>query len=365
MWAIGSSRRRASQLLWLGVAVVNLLAVAILPRLDTLPFRLCCVGLAVVYGFGLRGRRSTTLVLALVGFSSGALLFLDLFQGPEGWGELAEGGLIVALFLPLVRYADRRQALLEGTQELALERAQLLEDQERLLQDISHDLRTPVSIARGHLDVLRTARGLRSPELAVALDELERAGHILDRLLLLARAEQPGSVEASNVELEEFLEDVFVRWSELARRGWRLGPLPAGVLRADPHGLRIAVDSLLENAVKYTASSDCIELRARHLGGELAIDVVDGGPGIAPELVDRIFDRFASAAGGQRDGPGGIGLGLAIVDAIARAHGGRCSVDSSAAGTTFSLYLPGFTPEPSASIAYAPRDGARSTPLGS
>jgi two-component system OmpR family sensor kinase len=255
MWATGLTRRRTVKLLWLGVAAANLLAIALLPALDTLPFRVCCIGLALGYAFGIGGLRSATSVLLLVACTSGLLVFLNVFGDAETWEELVEGLLIVGLFLPLVLHVHQRQARLEGSEALAGERAQLLDDQERLLQDVSHELRTPIGIARGHLELLQREAGLRAPELGIALDELERVGHTLDRLLLVARAEQGGSGELTEVEIEPFLEDVFLRWSELAPRPWRLGSIAPGVLRADREGLRIVLDTLLENAVQHTERS--------------------------------------------------------------------------------------------------------------
>jgi signal transduction histidine kinase len=221
-------------------------------------------------------------------------------------------------------------------------RESLLERQERFLHDASHELRTPVTIARGHLEVLRRTNGGAAPEIDVALDELHRIEQILDRLLLLAKADQPDFVVLEDVELEPFLEDVFMRWSEVAPRRWHLGQLAGGTLAVDPEGLRCAVDALLENAVKYTDAGTPIVLRSRAAGVNAVIEVEDGGAGIPPEALDQIFDRFARADAARTRAHGGVGLGLAIVDAIAKAHGGRCTVRTSSAGTTFSLRLPGY-----------------------
>ena len=100
-------------------------------------------------------------------------------------------------------------------------------------------------------------------EIDVALDELARIEQILERLLLLAKADQPDFVVVEEVDLEPYLEDVFMRWSEVAPRAWKLGALAAGKLAVDPEGLRTALDALLENAVKYTERGDTIELRSR------------------------------------------------------------------------------------------------------
>jgi signal transduction histidine kinase len=106
--------------------------------------------------------------------------------------------------------------------------------------------------------------------------------------------------------------------------------------------MRNALDALLENAVRYTERGGLIRLSSHAVGGSLTIEVADGGPGIPSDALDRIFDRFARGDAARTRTEGGVGLGLAIVDAIARAHGGRCTATSSAAGAVFSLSLPGF-----------------------
>ena len=174
---------------------------------------------------------------------------------------------------------------------LAESRASLLARQERFLHDVSHELRTPVTIARGHLELLRR-RTEDSGELAVALDELGRIDRIIDRLLLLAKADRPDFLVTRELDVEAFLEDVFVRWSEVAPRGWRLGATAHGALWADEEALRVALDALLENAVKYTEPGEMIELRAKPRR-ELVVEVADDGCGIPPDALDRIFERFA------------------------------------------------------------------------
>jgi two-component system OmpR family sensor kinase len=227
--------------------------------------------------------------------------------------------------------------------------ASVVDQQERLLHDVSHELRTPVTIARGHLEMLqRDGRPL--PEVMVAVDELDRISYIIDRLLLLAKARRPDFVAISSIQLTPFLEDVFICWSDVAPRAWRLGDVPEGALRADPHALRIAL--LIENAVDHTGEPDAIELAAVRTADGVEIRVCDEGTGIPAEALDRIFDRFARADTARTRRHGGAGLGLAIVDTIARGHEGRCVVYSSPAGSTFSLRLPGFAPAP----APAPRE---------
>ena len=126
----------------------------------------------------------------------------------------------------------------------------------------------------------------------------------------------------------------------------------SGTVRADPDRLRTALDALLDNAVKYSEEHSAIELRARwESDDQVVIEVEDEGIGVSREAIGRIFARFGRADSARTRSAGGVGLGLAIVDAIARHHGGRCSVRSGPHGSVFSLHLPvtSKTPEPQTS----------------
>jgi signal transduction histidine kinase len=350
MRAIAWSRRNAVELAWGAFAAANLAAMVRWETWETIPFHFIWVSLTLVYGFRIWSTAPMLATLGTVCAATGVLILIDVRHGAQEWGELAEVPLMSAMFLAMVWHARRRQQALQAVERLADERASLLERQERFLHDASHELRTPVTIARGHLEVLERP-GQRGQEIEVALDELGRIEHILSRLLLLAKADHPDFVTWTGVPIEPFLEDVFLRWSGVAPRPWRLGSLPVGTLRADPEALRNAIDALLENAVKYTETSDAIELSAVAGGGEIAIVVTDFGSGIPRDAVDKIFERFSRADPARTRAEGGVGLGLAIVDAIAKAHGGRCTVQTSQGGSTFALHLPGFKPAPVSSEA--------------
>src|SRR5581483_4098687 len=157
---------------------------------------------------------------------------------------------------------------------------------------------------------------------------------------LLAKSEQQG-FGFEEIDVEAFLSDLFIRWSEVAPRAWRLEVDLAGRMLADPEALRNALDALVENAVKYTDPGDAVELAAHADGvGGVVIEVSDSGAGIPPEALPRIFDRWARADGARTRERGGAGLGLAIVAAVARARGGRCSVKPLPRGTVFRLHPP-------------------------
>lgn len=346
-------RRHRIELLWVAFAAASLAAMTAWPSWETIPFHFVWISLTLVYGFRVWGARSTLIVLALVMVLTGASISLDAFDGIQLWGELFEVPLMAAMFLAMVWHARRRVDALQIVEQRAEQRRSLLERQERFIHDASHELRTPVTIARGHLELVRVDRD-QAGELEVALDELARIDAIIERLLLLATADQPDFVRTADVDLEPYLEDVFMRWSEVAERAWRLGPLASGRLHVDPERLRAALDALLENAVKYTRERDAIELRASSgADGWVIIEVEDEGSGVPQEALERIFDRFGRADAARSRSAGGVGLGLAIVDAIAKGHGGRCTVVSTPRGSTFALHMPAFAPA-AAQLAASP-----------
>jgi two-component system OmpR family sensor kinase len=339
-------RRYRVELLWLAFAAANYWAMIMSPTWETIPFHFVWISLTLLYGFRVWPMRPTLILLAGVMTMTGVSIGLDAFDGYQLWGELFEVPLMAAMFLAMVWHARRRVDALQIAQERAEERRSLLERQECFIHDASHELRTPVTIARGHLELL-SRHGGGGAELDVALDELARIDAIIERLLVLAAADQPEFVLTVELELEPLLEDVFMRWSEVAPRSWRLGALAPGRLLVDVERLRAALDVLLKNAVKYSGPQAAIELRARRDGRGwvlIEVEVEDEGCGVPEEARRRIFDRFARADPARTRSAGGVGLGLAIVDAITKAHGGSCSVTSTSRGSIFALRLPNFTP---------------------
>jgi signal transduction histidine kinase len=348
MRATALLRRYAVETAWSVFAAANFAAMVMYPSWETIPFHFVWISLTLVYGFRVWSRRPTSVILGVVVVTTGAAILTDAFDGTQLWGELFEVPLMAAMFLAMVWHAQRRAVAVKAAEALVAL-------QERFLHDVSHELRTPVTIARGHLE-LAQRHAPDTPELSVALDELSRIERIIARLLLLAKAGQPRFLAAEEIDVETFMEDVFVRWAEVAPRRWLLGTVAPGRIRADEEALRAALDALLENAVKYTEPQETIEVRARGLGGDLVLEIADSGCGIPAEEQDRIFERFARVDDARTRTSGGVGLGLAIVAAVAGAHGGTCAVVPTDRGTTFALRIPGFRPswQPSPTATTAP-----------
>ncbi len=335
------SRLHPVELAW-GVLAAGCVAVMVAwPSWETVPFHVIWITLTLLYGFRVWSPLTTSVVLGAVIVATGASIASDAFDGIQLWGELFEVPLMSAMFLAMVWHARRRAKAIVTIAALADERARLVEQEERLLHDVSHELRTPVTIARLHLELLERQLGDRPGTLGIAFDELGRIELIVERLLLLARVEGEEPAVLHPVALVPFLEDVFLRWSGLAPRAWRLGAIADVIVDADEALLRTALDALLENAVQYTDDYALIELSARGDGDELVIGVTDEGVGIDPALTERIFERFARSDESRSRREGGVGLGLAMVAAIAAAHGGSCrALPGGKRGTVFELRLP-------------------------
>ncbi|MGH2907759.1 MAG: histidine kinase dimerization/phospho-acceptor domain-containing protein, partial [Solirubrobacteraceae bacterium] len=210
-------RRYRPELLWVAFALANYAAMIAWPTWETIPFHFVWISITVLYGFRVWPMRATLLALACVMMATGASIGFDAFQGIQLWGELFEVPLMAAMFLAMVWHARRRVDAQRVVEERAEQHQSLLARQERFVHDASHELRTPATIARGHLELLRGRIG-QTPEIEVALDELSRIDAITERLLLLATVDQPNFLRPVELELEPLLEEVFMRWSVAAPR---------------------------------------------------------------------------------------------------------------------------------------------------
>jgi signal transduction histidine kinase len=211
------------------------------------------------------------------------------------------------------------------------------EMQKRFVRFASHELRTPVTVGRGFAELIRDAQpdSQAAQDAIVVLEEFDNLERIAARLLTLARMDERSTVKPSVVPLGALLERTVTRWRPAANRDWRLGPTSAVVV-ADRHRIETALDSLVENAVRYTEEGGRIEVAAHPDQESVVIEVRDNGPGVPDEELAYIFESF-------RSGPsrGGTGMGLAIVKTIVEAHGGTVSAENvPGGGASFRLRLP-------------------------
>jgi signal transduction histidine kinase len=332
---------------WAVFSVLNLAAIMIFSHWETVPFHFIWISLTLLYGFRVWSIKPTALVLAVVMVTTFGAISVDVFWGAQTADELNEVPLMAVMFWLMVWHAQRRLAADTERERVSQENARLLATQRRFLQDASHQLRTPITIALGHAELLASelAGHPEARDIQVVVGELDRLRRLGERLLMIAASEDPDFLRPEPVALAPFLLDVLRRWMPTSERRWQLGQLDGVLVSADRERLGLAVDALLENAVKHTGAGDMISLSVLATGdGRTArMIVADSGEGIAPAEVDRIFERFRS--GTQLSGSRGTGLGLALVRAVARAHGGDVEVRSTPGrGTEFELLLPVLPP---------------------
>jgi signal transduction histidine kinase len=339
------------ELVWAGFALANLAAMEVLIHLgtrdwQTVPFHFIYVSFTLLYGLRAWQSGRTIVGLLFVTVTTGAVTTQAILRGAEDLPELTEVPLMTLMFAGMAYHVYRRQQATAVAEHLALERQQLLDREHAFISDASHELLTPLTIARGHLELIDRQPD-PNPESVhetcdIALAELKRMERLVDRLLLVESAQSVEFLRVAPVEAEEFVNTVFRRWRAAADRRWVLDGVVAGTVPIDRDQLSLALDAILENAVTHTDIGDTIAFGAAEQDGQLVLHVRDTGNGIDPAALPHIFDRFFRGDRGRSRRSGGAGLGLAVARAVVKAHGGEISAASvPGSGAAFQVTLPG------------------------
>ncbi|MGV7210766.1 ATP-binding protein [Oxalobacteraceae bacterium A2-2] len=252
-------------------------------------------------------------------------------QSPQALAPIADSGMP-----PELRPVVQALNALMGRFEAALAA------QRTFVADAAHELRSPLTALRLQLQLLARApdQEARLAALDKMHDRLERASHLVQQLLTLARHEAGVTRQAiAPVSLQLLLEQVVSDHSDLAdSRDIDLGVLACApvVLQADGEALRVLLNNLVDNALRYTQRGGRVDLQAELADGGAVLRVMDNGPGVAPEHRERLFDRFYRPVNDGR----GCGLGLSIVRNIADAHGARVTLEDNAPGLRVSIIFP-------------------------
>ena len=203
--------------------------------------------------------------------------------------------------------------------------------QRRFVDDAGHELKTPLTIVRGHLDLIKLDPTESTSSIAIVEDEVLRMTRIVQDLQTLTKSSQAAFIQASPVEPSEIVDEVFVKTSPLAERNWSIEAQELGVLPLDRQRMVQALLQLVDNAIKHTSIGDAIAIGCRSTGNSIELYVGDSGPGVPEESRVLVQERFARGAWTSQDTEGS-GLGLAIVEAIAKGHNGELFIRDSVLG---------------------------------
>jgi signal transduction histidine kinase len=346
-WLPGDRVRQISRAYWPDIAWavfvgLNLIAMRLIPAWGSVPFLIIWISLTTVYGFRLWRLGSAVLTVSVVSLTTGGLIGWQVLRGEQDGDYLAEVPLLAVMFVIVVWHARRRMAAMEEIKRVSEHNLVLLDQQRRFLQDVSHELGTPITIALGHAELITHAATdqMIAKDARVAVDELLRMRRLANRLVLLASTDSPDFLHLVPVDAAELLVEILHRWSQTPRR-WSLGTVTEARVQADRDRLTVALDALIENAVDHTDPDGRIELSARLQGEEIVLSVKDSGSGIPAADLGHVFDRFTRVGTGRSRETGGFGLGLAVVKAIAEAHQGSVQVRSTVGrGSVFDLSIP-------------------------
>lgn len=255
-----------------------------------------------------------------------------------------------------IRAADNDVAELAHAFNHMLDRLEAgVADQRQFLDDAAHELRTPLTIIRGNLELMEVGDAEDVDQTReLVLDELDRMKRLVDDLLMLARSQRPDFVDLAPMDVQRLGHDLQDRVHQLGDRRWETVINASGTIVADRQRLQQAVIQLAANAAKFSDPGSRIDVRLdwaqptpqvtervqTPASRYLVITVQDSGTGIAPEEVERIFERFGRSE--SHRSVEGSGLGLPIVQAIAQAHRGTVTLESTVdIGSTFRLWIPG------------------------
>lgn len=286
----------------------------------------------------------------------GALVFGSIFVLASVVAWVVAGGVLRPLRLlgetaRSISETDlSRRIPVEGDDEIAelartfnamLERLeQAFVNQRRFVDDAGHELRTPITVIRGNLELMSDDPEERAETLQLVHRELDSMSRIVEDLLALAKTEQPDFIRTHPIDLPEFLQDVALKAEALADRPLTVESAEPIVFLGDAQRLSQALMNLIRNAFEHTPSDAKVALSGRAVGDRLHLTVSDTGPGIPESEKEAIFQRFARGRAGRRTTTG-AGLGLPIVTAIAEGHGGSFHLESAGGnGATFTIIIP-------------------------
>jgi signal transduction histidine kinase len=352
MSATGSSQAsRIVVALLVGAGIVNIALMYVMPGAETIPFHLAWIGLSIVYGLTTWRLLPMVVALGVIAVSSGYILIHHAEAGAIGWEETTEVPLMTAVFGVMVWHVRRHQRMTAEVARLAESERRHAAARDRFVRLASHELRTPITVARGYAELVGagTSDAAVQEDTRIVLEELDRLAGITQRLLTLVQID---GIEVRTVgDVDATLADVVRRWRPVADRRWTIRSA-VGQASFNPDRLKAALDSLLENAIKFTVPGDRVEVVGTGTDDTWTIAVIDSGAGMLPDCLAALTTD--SVAPLPAVSASGTGLGLAIVRAVVASWHGRLEIHSEqGAGTSVTLHFPRHTGEPRTAITSA------------
>ena len=251
---------------WAASAPGRLIGMVASPRRWLRSHSLRLRGRHVVYG--LRLWRSAAVAAALaVCVTTGGMTVYNVIFSNEPAPELIEVPLMTMMVLATIWHVRSRQKAAAVVAAVADERQRMIERERTFFANVTHDLMTPITVARGHVDILGRTGPPTPDELAetkhVIIEELRRIESMVGDLLLVGRLDQDAGLQKAKLDVEDFLHVVADRWKAVAERTFTIDVDAPGAILADGNTLSQALDNVIENAVSYTEPGDAITLRAR------------------------------------------------------------------------------------------------------
>lgn len=261
---------------WAAGSVMCAAAMRLLPGTETIPFHLIWIGLSLVYGFTVWRPWELAAMAGATTLITGAIMVHHAASGQISWVQTAEVPLSVALVAVTAALVRRRHLALAAAAASAEASRRLSEERQQLMRHIAHELRTPITVARGFTELLaeRHTDPLSAEDAATVLAELDKAARITQRLLTLIDVEGPYVREP--VDLAAELTRVVRRWMPAADRRWRVD-CADGIVPANRDRLEAVLDCLLDNAVKFTGDGDPISVAGTVAADGWTVTVSDGG----------------------------------------------------------------------------------------